>query len=159
MAIDALPKPQRDGGGRFAKAGAAPAPRGNVPVEVRREHERRLKHGMRVLAQEDPLLARALNRRANEIVGAADPCHRLYVELMAEARVYARGEAMLAAVDAFILGLGERVVDKPRRRLHQIMHDRRQLAEQLGTQTERIARLKSAVDLEARLAALEKLNA
>jgi hypothetical protein len=155
VAVDTLPKKPRDSGGRFAKAGAAPVPRSRVPVEVAREHARRMRHGMKVLAEEDPGYARALNRRANEIVGAMGSDHRLYVELVAEARDYVRGEAMLAAVDAFILGLQDRVIDKKRKRLHTIMHDRRALAEQLGTQRERIARLKSAVELEARIAALE----
>lgn len=155
MAIDAIPKKQRDASGKFVKPGAAPVPRGRVPVEVRKEHERRLRHGMKVLAQDDPMFVRGLNRRVNEIIGAVDPSHRLYVELVAEAREYARGEVMLAAIDAFILGLQDRVIHKGRRQLYPIMHDRRQMAEQLGTQRERIARLKAGLELEARIAALE----
>jgi hypothetical protein len=147
--------PPRGSNGRFAKTGAAPLPVGRVPREVQAEHARRLKHGMRVLAEEDPGYARALNRRANEVIGGLDQSHRLYVELVAEAREYARAEAMLAAIDAFVLRLQDRVIDKRRRRLYQIMHDRREIAAQLGAQRERIARLKAAVDLEARIAALE----
>src|SRR5262245_13870428 len=113
MAIDTLRKPPRDHEGRFIRAGSAPLPRGKVPVEVAKAHARRLKHGMKVLAQEHPFFVRALNARANEIVGAVEPGHRLYVELLAEAREYVRGETMLAAVDAFILGLQDRVIDKP----------------------------------------------
>jgi hypothetical protein len=145
----------RDAGGRFAKAGAAPVPRGRVPVDVQKEHAHRAKHGWNVIKVEEPELARAVNRRVREIVGEIDSGHRLYSELVSEARAFVRGEMQFEAIDAFILGLGERAIDKKRRRVHQIMRDRRELAAELGAARERIARLKSAVDLEARISALE----
>ena len=122
---------------------------------VEREREAWLRGSMRDIWTDNAELTTALNVRANELLGNIASEHALYTELRAEALEYARGECMLAAVDRYILALQERVIDKKRRRLHQIMHDRRALAEQLGTQRTRIANLKNAVDMEARLKAVE----
>jgi hypothetical protein len=149
--------------GRFAGAGGtadttARASGGSVPVPAVIERDRRsmLRRGARgKLNTGDPALTRALAARARELMAGIEPGHRIYAELAAEVAEYVRGEMLLGAIDGYVITLADRIIDKRRRRLHQLAHDRRVIAEQLGAQRERIARLKSAVDLEARLAALE----
>jgi hypothetical protein len=122
---------------------------------VQREFRRRFRHGWRAFAAENPGHAQALNRSARDLIAGIEPGHRLYPELLAEAREYVIAEAFLAAVDAFILELGSRVINKKGKQLHRIMRDRLELAAHLGAQRERIAKFKAAVEFEARLAALE----
>ena len=146
---------QRGPDGKFLRPGAEPQPRGRVPVAVRDELGRRLRHGMRVLAAEQPEFSRALDRRARDLIGGVEGGHRLFPLLQAEARTLARSEALLEALDAYVLALGSRVINGRYRRAYPILADRAALATQVGTSRERLAKLLSAADLEARLAAIE----
>lgn len=144
----------RGSGGRWVRSATEQLPAvGRRPsTEAQREHEYLMLHGP---ARFTAPAFRGLGKRVRQLTAGIEPGSRLYSELLAEANEYARGEAMLAAIDSFILGLGDRVIHKGARALYPIMKDRREMAAQLGESRERIARLKSAVDLEARLAALE----
>lgn len=123
-----------------------------TPAVEKRVAVKMLRRGAKTLMVEDRALAVALRKRAAELLaGVRNPTP----ELVAEAQEYAKSEAMLNAVDAYILQLGDRVVNRRRRMLHQIAHDRRQLAESLGAARERIARFREQSDILTRLEALE----
>jgi hypothetical protein len=147
---------KRGKGGRFTRVGPVTARRQAVPRVVKRERNRMLKSGLGVLWNENRGLAMALKRRADEMLGNIETTHPSYPELRAEVAEYVRGEMLIEAVDGFIVQLGDRIIDKRRRRLHQIMHDRKALSDSLSQQRQRISQLKQAVELESRVAALEE---